>query len=107
MNILINMKSFVGSHMVDYIPKYAIRPDQKVYCIKRWMEDTKNLDHINHDSFEYIDCDLLDGMSVKRAVEISKPEKVFHFAAQSFPEVSFKIPVKLHYRQTLLEPLIC
>ena len=94
MNILITgATGFVGSHMVDYILKYAIRPDQKVYCIKRWMEDTKNLDHINHDSFEYIDCDLLDGMSVKRAVEISKPEKVFHFAAQSFPEVSFKIPV--------------
>ena len=94
MNILITgATGFVGSHMVDYILKYAIRPDQKVYCTKRWMEDTKNLDHINHDSFEYIDCDLLDGMSVKRAVEISKPSKVFHFAAQSFPEVSFKIPV--------------
>ena len=94
MNILITGGTgFVGSHMVDYILKYAIRPDQKVYCTKRWMEDTKNLDHIDHDSFEYIDCDLLDGMSVKRAVEISKPEKVFHFAAQSFPEVSFKTPV--------------
>ena len=94
MNILITgATGFVGSHMVDYILKYSIRPDQKVYCTKRWMEDTKNLDHINHDSFEYIDCDLLDGMSVKRAVEISKPSKVFHFAAQSFPEVSFKIPV--------------
>ena len=94
MNILITGGTgFVGSHMVDYILKYAIRPDQKVYCTKRWMEDTKNLDHIDHDSFEYIDCDLLDGLSVKRAVEISKPEKVFHFAAQSFPEVSFKIPV--------------
>jgi GDP-mannose 4,6-dehydratase len=32
-------------------------------------------------------------MSVQRAIEISKPNKVFHFAAQSFPEVSFKIPV--------------
>jgi len=94
MNILITgATGFVGSHMVDYILKYTIRPDQKVYCTKRWMEDTKNLDHVNHDSFEYIDCDLLDGMSVKRAVEISKPSKVFHFAAQSFPEVSFKIPV--------------
>ena len=69
------------------------KPDQKVYCTKRWMEDTKNLDHVDHDAFEYIDCDLLDGMSVNRAVEISKPKKVFHFAAQSFPEVSFKIPV--------------
>ena len=94
MNILITgATGFVGSHMVDYILKYAIRPDQKVYCIKRWMEDTKNLDHIDDERFQFIDCDLIDGMSVQRAIEISKPNKVFHFAAQSFPEVSFKIPV--------------
>jgi len=57
------------------------------------MEDTKNVDHIIDDRFEFIDCDLLDGASVKRAIDISKPDKVFHFAAQSFPEVSFKTPV--------------
>jgi len=84
---------FVGSHMIDYILQYAIKPDQKVYCTKRWMEDTKNVDHIDDDRFEFIDCDLLDAHSIRRAVEISKPSKVFHFAAQSFPEVSFKIPV--------------
>ena len=84
---------FVGSHMIDFILKYAIKPDQKIYCTKRWMEDTKNVDHIDDDRFEFIDCDLLDAHSIRRAVEISKPSKVFHFAAQSFPEVSFKIPV--------------
>ena len=85
---------FVGSHMIDYILKYAIRLDQKIYCTKRWMEDTKNLDHVRRkDRLEFIDCDLLDAHSIRRAVEISKPSKVFHFAAQSFPEVSFKIPV--------------
>ncbi len=84
---------FVGSHMIDYILKYAIRPNGKIYCTKRWMEDTKNVDHIDDDKFEFIDCDLLDGASIQRAIEISKPDKVFHFAAQSFPEVSFKIPV--------------
>jgi len=94
MNILITGGTgFVGSHMIDYILKYAIRPDQKIYCTKRWMEDTKNLDHIDDDRLEFIDCDLLDAHSIRRAVEISKPSKVFHFAAQSFPEVSFKIPV--------------
>ena len=94
MNILITGGTgFVGSHMIDYILNYAIKPDQKVYCTKRWMEDTKNLDHIEDDRLEFIDCDLLDGLSIKRAVEISKPSKVFHFAAQSFPEVSFKTPV--------------
>ena len=94
MNILITGGTgFVGSHMVDFILKYAIKPDQKIYCTKRWMEDTKNVDHIDDDRFEFIDCDLLDAHSIRRAVEISKPSKVFHFAAQSFPEVSFKIPV--------------
>ena len=94
MNILITGGTgFVGSHMIDYILKYAIKPNQKLYCTKRWMEDTKNVDHIDDKRFEFIDCDLLDANSIRRAVEISKPEKVFHFAAQSFPEVSFKTPV--------------
>ena len=94
MNILITGGTgFVGSHMIDYILKYAIKPNQKLYCTKRWMEDTKNVDHIDDKRFEFIDCDLLDANSIRRAVEISKPEKVFHFAAQSFPEVSFKIPI--------------
>ena len=94
MNILITGGTgFVGSHMIDYILKYTIKPNQKLYCTKRWMEDTKNVDHIDDKRFEFIDCDLLDANSIRRAVEISKPEKVFHFAAQSFPEVSFKIPI--------------
>ena len=92
MRVLITgVTGFVGSHMVDYLLKNT---NDKIYATKRWMEDTKNVDHlINHSRFNFIDCDLLDGMSVQRAVEISKPDKVFHFAAQSFPEVSFKIPV--------------
>ena len=92
MNILITGGTgFVGSHMIDYILDNEI--DVRVYATKRWMEDTKNLDHIDDERFQFIDCDLIDGMSVQRAIEISKPNKVFHFAAQSFPEVSFKIPV--------------
>ena len=83
---------FVGSHMIDYILKYAIRPEQKIYCTKRWLEDTKNVDHIDDKRFQFIDCDFNDAPSVYRAIEISKPSKVFHFAAQSFPEISFHTP---------------
>ena len=92
MNILITGGTgFVGSHMIDYILQNQI--DVKIYATKRWMEDTKNLDHIDDDRLEFIDCDLLDSLSIKRAVDISKPSKIFHFAAQSFTEVSFKTPV--------------
>ena len=94
MNILITGGTgFVGSHMVDYVLDLENTVTSNVYVTKRWMEDTKNVDHVDDDRFEFIDCDLLDGASVRRAVEISKPDKVFHFAAQSFPEVSFKIPI--------------
>ncbi len=91
-NILITgATGFVGSHMSDYIINNT---NDKIYATKRWMESIDNVKHlINNPQFEFIDCDLLDGMSVQRAVDISKPDKVFHFAAQSFPEVSFKIPV--------------
>ena len=69
MNILITGGTgFVGSHMIDYILKYAIRLDQKIYCTKRWMEDTKNLNHVRRkDRLEFIDCDLLDAHSIRRA----------------------------------------
>ena len=91
-NILITgATGFVGSHMSDYIINNT---NDKIYATKRWMESIDNVKHlINNPRFEFIDCDLLDGMGVQRAVDISKPDKVFHFAAQSFPEVSFKIPV--------------
>ena len=88
--LITGITGFVGSHMVDYILKNT---QDKIYATKRWMEDTKNLDHIDDDRLEFIDCDLLDSLSIKRAVDISKPSKIFHFAAQSFPEVSFKTPV--------------
>ena len=89
--LITGITGFVGSHMIDYMLNN--KTDVKIYATKRWMEDTKNVDHIIDDRFEFIDCDLIDGASVKRAIDISKPNKVFHFAAQSFPEVSFKIPV--------------
>ena len=89
-NILITGGTgFVGSHMIDFILKHT---NDKIYVIKRWMEDTSNVDHIDDDRFQFIDGDLLDALSIKRAIEIAKPDKVFHFAAQSFPEVSFKLP---------------
>ena len=91
-NILITgVTGFVGSHMADFI---IDKTDDVIFATKRWMEDTTNVEHlIDNDRFNFIDCDLLDGLSVERAVKMSKPDKVFHFAAQSFPEVSFKIPV--------------
>ena len=82
---------FVGSHMVDYLLKNT---DDHIYGFKRWMEDTTNIDHIiDNPRVTIYGGDLMDYASVDRAVKLSNPDKVFHFAAQSFPESSFKNPI--------------
>ena len=92
MRVLITgVTGFVGSHMVDYILKNT---EDKIYATKRWMEDTKNIDHlIDNPRVTLFSGDLVDYASVDRAVRLSNPDKVFHFAAQSFPESSFKNPI--------------
>ena len=82
---------FVGSHMADYILKNT---NDHIFGFKRWMEDTKNIDHlIDNPRVTLYSGDLVDYASVDRAIKLSKPDKVFHFAAQSFPESSFKNPI--------------
>ncbi len=92
MNILITgITGFVGSHMTDYILKNT---NDHIFGFKRWMEDTKNIDHlIDNPRVTLFSGDLVDYASVDRAVRLSNPDKVFHFAAQSFPESSFKNPI--------------
>ncbi len=92
MNILITgITGFVGSHMADYILEHT---EDHIYGFKRWMEDTKNIDHlIDNPRVTLFSGDLVDYASVDRAVRLSNPNKIFHFAAQSFPESSFKNPI--------------
>ena len=92
MKVLITgITGFVGSHMADYILEHT---DDEIFGFKRWMEDITNIEHLtDNPRVTILDGDLVDYASVDRAITLSKPDKVFHFAAQSFPEVSFKTPV--------------
>ena len=92
MKILITgITGFVGSHMADYILKNS---DAEIHAIKRWMEDTTNIKHlIDNPRVTLWSGDLLDYASIDRVMKLVKPNKIFHFAAQSFPESSFKNPV--------------
>ena len=57
--------------MADFI---IDNTDDVIFATKRWMEDTTNVKHlIDNERFNFIDCDLIDGLSVQKAVEMSKP----------------------------------
>jgi GDP-mannose 4,6-dehydratase len=93
MQVLITgVTGFVGSHMVDYLLKNI--PDIHIFATRRWRSKEDNIKHLfGDDRVKFLEGDLTDRGSLSRIIEISKPDVVYHFAAQSFPETSFLTPV--------------
>lgn len=93
MNILITgITGFVGSHMADYI--LANVPDATIYASRRWRSRVENIEHLfGNNKVIFKEADLVDRGSLQKLIRESKPDYVFHFAAQSFPETSFISPV--------------
>lgn len=89
--LITGITGFVGSHLADL----ALEKNCKVYGLKRWnLSRLRNVKHII-DKINWIDCDITDPVGVKRAIEKSKPDKIFHLAAESFVSPSWDHPT--HY----------
>ena len=93
MRVLITgITGFVGSHMADYLLENV--PDVKIFATRRWRSKEENIKHLfGNPQVVFEECDLLDRGSLARIIHIAKPDIVYHFAAQSFPESSFLTPV--------------
>ncbi|MCX6694994.1 MAG: GDP-mannose 4,6-dehydratase [Candidatus Altiarchaeota archaeon] len=50
--------------------------------------------HVVYKGVERLLCDMRKRSDVEAAIEASKPERIFHLAAQSFPTVSWEQPVE-------------
>jgi len=86
----------VGSHMIDYLLENT---DWEIHAFLRWNEDLSNIQHLvdrinKKDRVTLVYGDLNDLPSLGRCVEISKPDYVFHLAAQSYPLTSFYAPLE-------------
>jgi GDP-mannose 4,6-dehydratase len=86
--LITGITGFVGSHMADYL----LDKDIEIYAIKRWRSREDTIKHL-YGKVNFIEADLTDRGSLHRAIGISKPDVVYHFASQSFPETSFLTPV--------------
>jgi GDPmannose 4,6-dehydratase len=85
----------VGSHLADYL---VLNTDWKVVGLVRWrspLDNIKNLiENINlKNRVSLVYGDLNDSISIDKAIEDTKPDYVFHLAAQSFPKTSFDAPI--------------
>ena len=91
MRVLITgITGFVGSHMVDYLLNIK---GLEIYGIHRWRSRTENIDHVI-DKVHLVECDIRDSSSVKNVVEVIKPDRIFHLAAQSFVPTSWNAPAE-------------
>lgn len=103
MEIMLNKVAFitgvtgmVGSHLVDYLLENT---DWKIFGLTRWNDKMDNIEHLmekinNKDRFELTYGDINDLSSLLVALGSTKPDYVFHLAAQSYPKTSFDSPLE-------------
>jgi GDP-4-dehydro-6-deoxy-D-mannose reductase len=90
MRVLITgITGFVGSHLAEY----ALAQGARVFGSSRWRSKTENIEHIR-DRIALVECDLRDLSSVHHLLEIAAPDRVFHLAAQSFVQASWRAPAE-------------
>ena len=86
--LITGITGFVGSHMADYLLKNT---DCEVFGLKRPNSRLRNIHHLL-DDVTLIDGDLTDQTSLQRALEISDPDRIYHFGALSWVTPSWSMP---------------
>jgi GDPmannose 4,6-dehydratase len=97
MNVLITgITGMVGSHLADFLLENT---NWNIFGMCRWRSPLDNVGHLldranRKDRLHFINGDLCDYISLVNAVEESRPDFVFHLAAQSYPSTSFTAPIQ-------------
>lgn len=85
----------VGSHLADYLVEHT---DWDIVGMCRWRSPLDNISHLipminRKERIRLVYGDLRDSSSIDHVIKESKPDYVFHLAAQSFPQTSFTSPL--------------
>lgn len=93
--LITGITGMVGSHLTDFLLENT---DWDIYGLCRWRSPLDNLLHhlprVNRsDRLFLLYGDIRDTISIERVVQNSKPNYVYHLAAQSYPLTSFDAPL--------------
>ena len=95
--LITGCEGFIGSHLADLLLEKGLKIHGTMY------EETDNLDYIK-DKIKIFKCDINDRKLVYKIIEESKPDYIFHLAAQSYVTVSWENP-ELTIRTNILGTL--
>tara|TARA_A100001515_G_scaffold137310_1_gene129791 strand:+ start:2167 stop:3183 length:1017 start_codon:yes stop_codon:yes gene_type:complete len=94
--LITGITGMVGSHLADFLLENT---DWEIWGMYRWNDNLDNIEHLlsrvnKKDRINLVNGDLNDLVSLMDVVDKSKPEFVFHLAAQSYPKTSFESPLE-------------
>lgn len=89
--LITGITGFAGSHLAEHI--LAEHPDVEVFGTFRWRSRMDNVEHLDR-KIQLLETDLRDYSSMHRALDISRPDYVFHLAAQSYVPASWTAPTE-------------
>lgn len=92
--LITGITGMVGSHLADYL---LANTDWDIDGLIRWRSPLDNVQALvpfvnRGERVRFLYGDLHDGTSLRKAVSDSRPDYVFHLAAQSYPQTSFRAP---------------
>ncbi|HEX3553621.1 MAG TPA: GDP-mannose 4,6-dehydratase [Thermoanaerobaculia bacterium] len=87
--LITGITGFAGSHLAEYI--LAEQPGVEVFGTFRWRSRMDNVEHLDG-RIRLVEADLRDYTSMHQALAVSRPDVVFHLAAQSFVPSSWNAP---------------
>ena len=92
MRVLITgITGFAGSHLADYL--LAEHPDVEIHGIFRWRSRRENIAHLGN-RVKLTEGDLRDEASLRQVMAESRPDAIFHLAAQSYVPTSWRAPTE-------------
>ena len=85
--LITGITGFAGSHLAEHL----LHKKMEVYGTARWRSKLDNIEHIKND-IHLLTADMRDGHSLEVVLDESKPDYIFHLAAQSFVPMSWRAP---------------
>ena len=87
--LITGITGFAGSHLAEYLLNE--HPDVEVFGTYRWRSRMDNVEHFRS-RVKLLEADLRDYTSMHAALDKSRPDVIFHLAAQSFVPSSWTAP---------------
>jgi GDP-4-dehydro-6-deoxy-D-mannose reductase len=87
--LITGITGFAGSHLAEHF--LADHPGVEVFGTYRWRSRRENIEGIEN-QVRLLECDLSDMTAVRNALEASRPDAIYHLAAQSFVPSSWVAP---------------